>query len=63
VFLDLDNYWPPQEPIRPGPERRPTLSKRRERVLLGVVGVNLLFVLAAPIAGVTFIDVVLALFK
>jgi hypothetical protein len=31
--------------------------------LLGVVGVNLLSVLAAPIAGVTFIDVVLALFK
>lgn len=63
MFLDLEDYWPPQEPIRPAPERRPALSKRSEKVLLGVVGANLLLVLAAPIAGVTFVDMVLALLK
>ena len=63
MFLDLEDYWPPQEPIRPAPERRPTLSKRNEKVLLGVVGANLLLVLAAPIAGMTFVDMVIALVK
>lgn len=63
MFLDLEDYWPPQEPIRPAPERKPALSKRSEKVLLGVVGVNLLFVLIAPIAGATFVDVALALMK
>lgn len=63
MFLDLDDYWPPHDPIWPGPERRPALSKRSERVLLGVVGANLLLVLAAPIAGVTFVDMVIALVK
>ncbi len=58
MFLETKNHWiPPERPDRPAPR----LSPRGARVLSWLVGFNLLMLLVAPIAGVTFIDVLRSL--
>ncbi|KQQ81265.1 hypothetical protein [Aureimonas sp. Leaf324] len=46
MFLEYRN-WRPPEPIKPTPR----LSKRGERVLLWVLGVNFAMLLFGPLAG------------
>lgn len=61
MFLDTRNPWPPQEPWSPPSRRGPRLSRQHERVVISLVGINLLLLFVAPIAGITFWDVALAL--
>lgn len=62
MFLDTRDPWPPHEPWSPPPRRnRPPLSRPRERLVLSLVGLNLLLLFIAPIAGITFFDIALAL--
>ncbi len=44
------------------PPRRPRITKRQERTILWLVGVNALLLLVAPIGGVTIIEAVIKLF-
>lgn len=55
----VEGGWTPREP----PPRRPRLTKRGERTLLWLIGVNLLLALVAPIGGSTVIHAVLAALK
>ena len=43
------------------PPRRPRITKRQERVILWLVGVNAVLLLVAPIGGVTIIEAVIKL--
>jgi hypothetical protein len=63
MFLDLRDPQPPHEPWNPPPRRQPQLSKRNERMVLGLVGLNVLMLLLAPIAGATLLDVAIALIR
>jgi len=60
MFLDLDANWTPPEPWTPPPHRAPRLTKRKEGLVMGLVGFNVLMLLLAPIAGVTFFDILVA---
>ncbi|GEP07069.1 hypothetical protein [Methylobacterium oxalidis] len=42
------------------PPRKPRLTKREERVLIGIIVANLLLLLVAPVGGATIIHAVLA---
>lgn len=56
----VDGGWkPPQEP----PSRKPRLTKRQERVLVGLIAMNALFLLIAPIGGATVIHALLAMLR
>lgn len=60
MFLDLDGYQTPSEPWRPEPPPR-RLSPRGEKVMLWVIGLNILLLLVAPIGGATLIHALWAL--
>lgn len=60
MFLDTRDPWPPHEPWSPPPRRTP-LSRPREKVVISLVGLNLVLLFVAPIAGITFFDIALAL--
>lgn len=49
----------PEEP----PPRAPRPTKRQERALLWIIGVNALLLLFAPIGGATIIHAVLAMLR
>ena len=52
MFLDLRDPWPSVPPSPPPPEpRRRLLGRRGERVIGVLVGLNLLMLAVAPIAG------------
>ena len=56
----LEGGWkPPQEP----PSRKPQVTKRQEQVLVGIIAVNALFLLIAPIGGATVIHAILAMLR
>ncbi|CAL80234.1 hypothetical protein BRADO6630 [Bradyrhizobium sp. ORS 278] len=57
MFVDLPAYWP-EDPKPERPKRR--LSARGEKVLVGLVGLNMVLLLIAPICGASLIDWVLA---
>lgn len=59
MFVDYRNWIPP-EPSAPPPSR-PQLTRRQEKHLIWAVGLCLLAVFCGPLAGVTMLDVVLAL--
>lgn len=63
MFVDFSDPVPPPrwepEPSRPP---RPKLTRREERVLTWLVGLNLAMLLVAPIAGASLVHAVLALF-
>jgi hypothetical protein len=63
MFVDFNDRPPPPrwEP-RPEPQR-PRLTRRQERVLLWLVGLNLLALFVAPIAGGTVLMAVAALLR
>jgi hypothetical protein len=65
MFLSHDDWPPPprwepepQPPSPPGPRR---ISVREERVLLWLVGLNLVLLFVAPIAGGSVIQLLLLL--
>ena len=54
----FDGGWtPPQEP----PSGKPGFTKRQEQVFVGIIAVNAVFLLVAPIGGATVIHAILAL--
>jgi hypothetical protein len=62
MYVDFRSDWPPPEPRKPScPTKR--LSRRRESVLLYVIGFNLLMLVLAPLAGATVFDAVIALVR
>ena len=44
------------------PPRRPRITKRQERTIMWIIGVNALLLVVAPIGGVTIIEVLIKLF-
>ncbi len=60
MFVSHDDWPPPPrwEPSKPVP---PRVSPRQERVLMWVVGLNLLLLFVAPIAGGSLIHLLVAL--
>ena len=60
MFVPFDEGWPPPPRWEPRPER-PRLSKRDEGRLLWLIGVNLLLLFVAPLAGVSVLQVIAAL--
>ncbi|WP_420383634.1 hypothetical protein [Novosphingobium sp.] len=61
MFLDVRDPWPPCSPSLPEPAK-PMLGKRRERVVMLAVALNLVLVLMAPIAGGSIVHGIMALF-
>ncbi len=59
MFVEGGGGWKPP-PWRP-PPRKPRVTKKQERVILWLVGVNVLFLLIAPIGGVTIVETVISL--
>lgn len=55
MFVDMP--WPPEDP-RPDPPRR-RLSGREERILVWLIGINLVLALVAPIGGATLLQVLI----
>ncbi|WP_375394820.1 hypothetical protein [uncultured Sphingomonas sp.] len=62
MFVDFRNAWPPPEPW---PPKRPPrhVTKRRERMIGWIVGLNLLMLLVGPLAGATIFDAIVALVR
>lgn len=59
MFVEGGGGWKPP-PWRP-PPRKPRMTKKQERVILWLVGVNVLFLLIAPIGGGTIVQTLIAL--
>ena len=62
MFLDLRDSWPP-EPWSPPPKPAPRLSRPQQRVMLWLVGLNVAFLLVAPICAATLIDAAVAMWR
>ena len=45
------------------PPRRPRVTKKQERAILWLIGLNALLLLVAPIGGATIIEAVIKLFR
>jgi len=59
MFMDYRGEWPPHwEPTPPEPPRR--LSRRGQKVVGSLVGLNVILLLFAPIAGGTVLDPIIA---
>ena len=59
MFVEGGGGWKPP-PWQP-PPRKPHITKKQERLILWLVGVNVLFLLIAPIGGVTIVETVVSL--
>lgn len=57
MFVDMP--WPPED-HRPDPPRR-RLSEKEQKVLVWLVGINLVLALVAPIGGATLLQVLIGL--
>ncbi|MGJ4998373.1 hypothetical protein ACQR0Z_28375 [Bradyrhizobium sp. HKCCYLS3077] len=57
MFIDLPGYWP-HEPKPKPPKRR--LSAGREKLLLALLGFNMVMLVVAPIGGATLIHWLIA---
>ncbi|MBB3952434.1 hypothetical protein [Aureimonas jatrophae] len=54
MFVDYRNWRPPEPlPERPLP---PKLTRRQEKVLLWAIGLNVVALFVAPLAGVTVLQ-------
>lgn len=60
MFVNFNSDWPPQP--EPPQTPRPRLTRRAEARLGWVIAFNLILLMAAPLAGVTFFDAVRTLF-
>jgi len=54
MFVDLPGSWPPEDP-QPDPRQR-RLSVREQKVLIWLLGVNVLLLLIVPIGGATLVQ-------
>ena len=61
MFVDFKDQ-PPPPPWQP-PRRSRKLSRREQDILGGIIGVNLLLLLLAPIGGATLISALVALLR
>ena len=61
MFVDFQDWPPPPSDPEPRPEPR-RMTPRDERVLLWLIGANLVLVALAPIAGGSVLQLVWALF-
>ncbi len=59
MFVDFSNAWPPPGPWEPN-KSGARLSKRQERLVAWIIGINLLLLLVAPLGGSTVINAVMA---
>ncbi|CCD86052.1 conserved protein of unknown function [Bradyrhizobium sp. ORS 285] len=57
MFVDLPAYWP-DDPKPERPKRR--ISARGEKVLIGLLGFNMVLLVVAPVGGVTLIHWLIA---
>ncbi|WP_260928675.1 hypothetical protein [Novosphingobium sp. 9] len=56
-LIGADSPPPPETPQEPGDEpQRPPLGPRREKIVLAILGFNMLMLFLAPLAGVTLFD-------
>ncbi|MCG6120687.1 MAG: hypothetical protein MEP44_08590 [Blastomonas sp.] len=63
MFRSFDPDWPPVDPPRHHPERRPggvKLDEMQQKRLMQAIGFNMLLLLVAPIGGATIIGGLLA---
>ncbi|MGJ4897883.1 MULTISPECIES: hypothetical protein [unclassified Bradyrhizobium] len=60
MFVDLPGHWP-HDPKPEPPKRR--LSPRREKLLLVLIGFNMMLLMVAPIGGATLIHWLVAVFS
>lgn len=61
MFLDLKSYGPRPEPWPPK-DKRPQLTPRAQKILLWIIGFNVIVLTIAPIGGATVIDAAVAVF-
>lgn len=62
MYLDLQNYGRRlPDPPKPQKPDYPTLSAKQQKLLLWVIGVNVVLLLVAPIGGATLISGLFAL--
>ena len=62
MFRDLNGYVPRREPLPPRPKYKP-LTPKQEKVLVWVIGFNLLMALFGPFCGSSVIDAMIAGFR
>lgn len=62
MFVDFSNQGPPPGPWDPTPSRI-RLTKRQERTVAWIIGINLVLLLVAPLGGSTLIDAVTLMFR
>lgn len=61
MFVDFRDSPPPPPPWRPKrPDPRPQLTRRQQNWLAGIIGVNVLLLLVAPIGGATVLQALAA---
>ncbi|KQM18863.1 hypothetical protein [Novosphingobium sp. Leaf2] len=56
MFMDFREPWPPEGETPQPPAPGPVISKRGEKVLAIIMGVNAVLLLVAPIGGVTMLQ-------
>ena len=62
MFVDFNNQWSLPERRDPPPPP-PRVTKRQERTIAWVLGINLVMLVIGPLAGATIFDAVLALVR
>lgn len=60
MFVDLPGSWPPEDPQPEPPPRR--LSVGEQKVLIWLLGVNVLLLLIAPVGGATLVQLLVGIF-
>ena len=60
MYFRQGDGWEPPPPWQP--PRRSRLTRRQQRVMLWLIGLNVFLLLVAPIGGATIIQAVAALF-
>ena len=61
MFLDLNNNLPRRQPERPQSGKRSVMGE--EKFLIGIVMLNLVAALIAPIGGATIVQALVSLFR
>ena len=60
MFVDFSNQWSmPERPDRTPP--RPRITRRQERTIAWILGINLAMLVLGPFAGATIFDAVAAM--
>ena len=62
MFVDFRNEWSmPERPDRPPP--RPRITRRQERTIAWILGINLVMLVLGPLAGGTIVGAVAAILR